>query len=164
MLATGSWRWEGSFCVHNPTKSSRNGAHEAVLIFQTDPLGSVSKLSVEDKAEARNQTIPSLEELLQLAKQHNISVMFDLYSPNWENDTEDVVDVILRSGIDPGQVSPPESPLWYRLTKISQETGFENKANFIFLDPVAPSSKTRVCEEGRARFQAGLQQEWNAEK
>lgn len=70
----------------------------------------MSKLSEEDKARARNQTIPSLEELLQLAKQHNISVMFDLYSPNWDNDTEDVVDIILRSGIDPGQVSLYESP------------------------------------------------------
>lgn len=113
-LNAGAWFLKvrkGAFVYATPTKSSRNGTHEAVLIFQTDPLGSVSKLSVEDKAEARNQTIPSLEELLQLAKQHNISVMFDLYSPNWENDTEDVVDAILRSGIDPGQVSPPESPL-----------------------------------------------------
>lgn len=81
------------------------------LTFQTDPLSSVSKLSEEDKARARNQTIPSLEELLQLAKQHNISVMFDLYSPDWKNDTEDVVDTILRSGIDPGRVSLHESPL-----------------------------------------------------
>ena len=71
----------------------------------------MSKLSEEDKAEARNQTIPSLEELLQLAKQHNISVMFDLYSPDLENDTEDVVDTILRSGIDPGRVSINRSPL-----------------------------------------------------
>ncbi|CAG09803.1 unnamed protein product, partial [Tetraodon nigroviridis] len=72
--------------------------------LKTDPLSSVSKLSEEDKARARNQTIPSLEELLQLAKQHNVSVMFDLYSPDWENDTEDVVDTILSSGIDPGQI------------------------------------------------------------
>lgn len=97
-------------CTQPPASHRRNSGHEAVLIFQTDPLSSVSKLSAEDKAEARNQTIPSLEELLQLAKQHNISVMFDLYSPDWENDTEDVVDTILRSGIDPGRVSPSESP------------------------------------------------------
>lgn len=80
------------------------------LIFQTNPLSSVSTLSEEDKAMARNQTIPSLEELLQLAKQHNISVMFDLYSPDWENDTEDVVDTILQSGIDPSRVSLNKSP------------------------------------------------------
>lgn len=54
---------------------------------------------------ARNQTIPSLLQLLRLAKQHNISIMFDLYSPDWENDTEDVVDTILESGIDPRLVS-----------------------------------------------------------
>ncbi|XP_011608756.1 glycerophosphoinositol inositolphosphodiesterase GDPD2 isoform X1 [Takifugu rubripes] len=69
--------------------------------LKTDPFRSVSKLSEEDKAMARNQTIPSLLQLLRLAKQHNISVMFDLYSPDWENDTEDVVDTILESGIDP---------------------------------------------------------------
>lgn len=88
--------------------------------FQTDPLSSVSKLSEEDKARARNQTIPSLEELLQLAKQHNVSVMFDLYSPDWENDTEDVVDTILSSGIDPGQVSLYQSPsgiIWLKYSK-----------------------------------------------
>uniref|UniRef100_A0A3P8SGZ8 Glycerophosphodiester phosphodiesterase domain containing 2 n=1 Tax=Amphiprion percula TaxID=161767 RepID=A0A3P8SGZ8_AMPPE len=39
------------------------------------------------KETARNQTIPSLLQLLNLAKQHNISVIFDLYSPNQENDT-----------------------------------------------------------------------------
>lgn len=65
----------------------------------------MSKLSEEDKAMARNQTIPSLLQLLRLAKQHNISVMFDLYSPDWDNDTEDVVDTILESGIDPHLVS-----------------------------------------------------------
>lgn len=70
-----------------------------------DPFRSVSKLSEEHKAMAMNQTIPSLLQLLRLAKQHNISVMFDLYSPNWEKDTEDVVDTILESGINPHLVS-----------------------------------------------------------
>lgn len=86
------------------------------LTFQTDPLSSVSALSEEDKAMARNQTIPSLKELLQLAKQHNISVMFDLYTDDQENDTENVVDTILWSGIDPGRVSIYDSPsvIWLK--------------------------------------------------
>lgn len=80
--------------------------------------------------------------------------MFDLYSPDWENDTEDVVDTILRSGIDPGQVSLYEFPS--DLTEIPQKTRFENKANFILLDPLAPSSKTKLREKDCSRFQAGL--------
>lgn len=49
---------------------------------------------------ARNQTIPSLLDLLNLAKDNNIQVLFDLYSPDTENDTEEVVKTILRSGIN----------------------------------------------------------------
>lgn len=67
---------------------------------KTDPFGSVSLLSVEEKVKARSQTIPSLLQLLNLAKQHNISVIFDLYSPDVENDTEETVSTILSSGID----------------------------------------------------------------
>lgn len=72
--------------------------------IQTDPFRTVSQLSKDEEALARNQTIPSLLQLLHLAQQHNISVMFDLYSPNQENDTEDIVDTILDSGIDPHHV------------------------------------------------------------
>ncbi|XP_078116513.1 glycerophosphoinositol inositolphosphodiesterase GDPD2 isoform X1 [Sander vitreus] len=72
--------------------------------LKTDPFSSVSKLSEEEMETARNQTIPSLLQLLNLAKQHNISVIFDLYSPNQENDTVDTVNTILSSGIDPSLV------------------------------------------------------------
>ncbi|XP_029298267.1 glycerophosphoinositol inositolphosphodiesterase GDPD2 isoform X2 [Cottoperca gobio] len=76
----------------------RLNAGESFL--KTDPFRSVSQLSEEEKETARNQTIPSLDQLLVLAKQHNISVIFDLYSPNQENDTVDIVNTILSSGID----------------------------------------------------------------
>ncbi|XP_031718772.1 glycerophosphoinositol inositolphosphodiesterase GDPD2 isoform X2 [Anarrhichthys ocellatus] len=69
--------------------------------LKTDPFRSVSKLSKEEVKTARHQTIPSLLQLLNLAKQHNISVIFDLYSNNQENDTVDTVKTILHSGIDP---------------------------------------------------------------
>lgn len=65
----------------------------------------MSGLSEEEKLTAKNQTIPSLLQLLNLAKQHNMSVIFDLYSPDKENDTEDIVDTIFTSGIDPSLVS-----------------------------------------------------------
>ncbi|XP_049897499.1 glycerophosphoinositol inositolphosphodiesterase GDPD2 isoform X2 [Epinephelus moara] len=71
--------------------------------LKTDPFHTVSMLSEEERETARNQTIPSLLELLDLAKQHNISVIFDLYSPE-ENDTVDTVNTILSSGIDPGLI------------------------------------------------------------
>ncbi|XP_029368877.1 glycerophosphoinositol inositolphosphodiesterase GDPD2 isoform X2 [Echeneis naucrates] len=67
--------------------------------IKTDPFHSVSQLSEEDKEMAKNQTIPSLLKLLNLAEQHNISVMFDLYSPNQEYDMNETINVILNSGI-----------------------------------------------------------------
>lgn len=86
------------------------------LPFQTDPFCSVSSLSEDERQMARNQTIPSLLELLYLAKDNNIQVLFDLYSPDIENDTEVVVDTIFRSGIDPSLVGlilcPHENILW----------------------------------------------------
>ncbi|KAM6952182.1 glycerophosphoinositol inositolphosphodiesterase GDPD2 [Lycodopsis pacificus] len=69
--------------------------------LKTDPFRSVSELSVEKAETARLQTIPSLCQLLNLAKQHNISVMFDLCSDNQEVDTVDTVETILNSSIDP---------------------------------------------------------------
>ncbi|XP_055015323.1 glycerophosphoinositol inositolphosphodiesterase GDPD2 isoform X2 [Boleophthalmus pectinirostris] len=67
---------------------------------QTDPFRTVSQLSEDEKVLAKNQTIPSLLQLLNLAQQHNISVMFDLYSPNEENDTVKTVETIELSGIN----------------------------------------------------------------
>uniref|UniRef100_A0A672ZNP3 Glycerophosphodiester phosphodiesterase domain containing 2 n=1 Tax=Sphaeramia orbicularis TaxID=375764 RepID=A0A672ZNP3_9TELE len=72
--------------------------------MKTDPFHSVSKLSHEEKEMSRNEKIPSLLQLLNLSKQHNISVIFDLYSPNTGNDTADIVSTILSSGIDPSLV------------------------------------------------------------
>ncbi|XP_077387280.1 glycerophosphoinositol inositolphosphodiesterase GDPD2 isoform X1 [Festucalex cinctus] len=72
--------------------------------LQMDPFRSLSQLSAEDKEEARNQSVASLLQLLRLAKSHNVSVIFDLYSPDQENDTVDVVRTILMSDVDPSLV------------------------------------------------------------
>ncbi|XP_051924018.1 glycerophosphoinositol inositolphosphodiesterase GDPD2 isoform X1 [Hippocampus zosterae] len=72
--------------------------------LQTDPFRSLSQLSTEDKEEARNQSVASLLQLLQLAKSHNVSVIFDLYSPDQEADTVDVVRTILMSDLDPSLI------------------------------------------------------------
>ncbi|XP_073343505.1 glycerophosphoinositol inositolphosphodiesterase GDPD2 isoform X2 [Pagrus major] len=91
--------------------------------LQTDPFRSVSTLSEEDKESSKNQTIPSLLQLLNLAKEHNISVLFDLYNPDTENDTEDIVDTIFRSGIDPSLI------LW--LPPVKREYVKETAPGFI---------------------------------
>ncbi|XP_035505948.1 glycerophosphoinositol inositolphosphodiesterase GDPD2 isoform X3 [Scophthalmus maximus] len=72
--------------------------------LKTDPFRSVSQLTEEEKETAKNQSIPSLLQLLVLAQQRNISVIFDLYSPNQEGDTNDTVSTILDSGIDPSLI------------------------------------------------------------
>uniref|UniRef100_A0A4W4G086 Glycerophosphodiester phosphodiesterase domain containing 2 n=1 Tax=Electrophorus electricus TaxID=8005 RepID=A0A4W4G086_ELEEL len=45
---------------------------------KTDPFWSVSLLSEQEKTVARNQTVTSLSELLELSKERNISLIFDL--------------------------------------------------------------------------------------
>lgn len=69
----------------------------------------MSQLSEEEKQTARNQTVPSLLQLLELAKQHNISVIFDLYQTEKtstdSDDTAAIVDTIRKSDINPGLVS-----------------------------------------------------------
>uniref|UniRef100_A0A1A7YRR0 Glycerophosphodiester phosphodiesterase domain containing 2 n=1 Tax=Iconisemion striatum TaxID=60296 RepID=A0A1A7YRR0_9TELE len=67
--------------------------------LKMNPHQTVSQLSAEDKITARNQTIPSLRQLLQLAQQHKISVIFDLYSFG-ENDSYITLETILDFGID----------------------------------------------------------------
>ncbi|XP_029020296.2 glycerophosphoinositol inositolphosphodiesterase GDPD2 isoform X2 [Betta splendens] len=72
--------------------------------LKTDPFRTASQLSRREQEAARNQSVPSLMQLLRLAQRHNVSVIFDLYSPNQHNDTIDVVDTILRSGIEPSLI------------------------------------------------------------
>lgn len=66
--------------------------------MQTNPFWSVPFLSEEDKALAREQRVPSLEQLLDISKKHNISLIFDLKNDN-EHDCNSTVTTILKSGI-----------------------------------------------------------------
>ncbi|KAK1804290.1 hypothetical protein P4O66_020017, partial [Electrophorus voltai] len=65
---------------------------------KTDPFWSVSLLSEQEKTVARNQTVTSLLELLELSKEHNISLIFDLKYDRHGN-CNDIVKVIQKSGI-----------------------------------------------------------------
>ncbi|KAK5612813.1 hypothetical protein CRENBAI_006222 [Crenichthys baileyi] len=70
---------------------------------EKDPFHTVHLLTENQKNTAKMQAIPSLRELLELAKQNNTKVIFDLYHPkNCDdiNDTVDTVNTILASGID----------------------------------------------------------------
>ncbi|XP_036392238.1 glycerophosphodiester phosphodiesterase domain-containing protein 5 isoform X2 [Megalops cyprinoides] len=74
-----------------------------------DPYWTVQDMTHKDRVRAGNQTVCSLEELLQLAARSNHSVTFNLRRPpkghpcrdSWVNDT---LDVVLLSGIPQGQV------------------------------------------------------------
>ncbi|KAG7329165.1 hypothetical protein KOW79_007339 [Hemibagrus wyckioides] len=65
--------------------------------IKTNPFWSVSSLSEKDKALAREQKIPSLEQLLQFAKEHNTSLIFDL-----KNEDKDDCSITLKTILDSG--------------------------------------------------------------
>ncbi|XP_023184571.1 glycerophosphoinositol inositolphosphodiesterase GDPD2 isoform X3 [Xiphophorus maculatus] len=66
--------------------------------IENDPFQTVHLLNKSQRETAESQTIPTLRQLLKLAKRHNISIIFDLYC-NGSNDTEDTVKEILNSNI-----------------------------------------------------------------
>ncbi|KAF5895387.1 glycerophosphoinositol inositolphosphodiesterase GDPD2, partial [Clarias magur] len=71
---------------------------------KTNPFWPGSFLSEKDQALAREQKIPLLKELLDVAKEHNIALMFDLKNEN--DDCNSTVRTILNSGI-PQNLAPP---------------------------------------------------------
>ncbi|XP_073676740.1 glycerophosphoinositol inositolphosphodiesterase GDPD2 [Garra rufa] len=83
--------------------------------LRTNQFHSVSSLSKEEKMEANNQTVPSLSELLVMAKMHNVSLIFDLKneknSTGFNNsDSYHTTETIQKSGISPDKIwwLPPE--------------------------------------------------------
>lgn len=63
-------------------------------------------LSEADKNRARNQSIPKLDDLLELAKKANVFLIFDLYGPPATHPlttsfVKHVTDLILNSNIEP---------------------------------------------------------------
>ncbi|XP_043982647.1 glycerophosphoinositol inositolphosphodiesterase GDPD2 isoform X4 [Gambusia affinis] len=71
--------------------------------IENNPFQTVHLLNKSQTETAETQTIPSLRQLLNLAKRHNIAIIFDLYCPencNGSNDTEDTVKEILNSNIN----------------------------------------------------------------
>lgn len=76
------------------------------MTFQTDPFHTVHLLTEEERNRAKNQTIPKLSDLLELAKKTSTRIIFDLYSIynhsdcDDSDDTVDTVETILASNID----------------------------------------------------------------
>ncbi|XP_029113226.1 glycerophosphoinositol inositolphosphodiesterase GDPD2 [Scleropages formosus] len=68
--------------------------------LKSNPFRTLSLLSERERAAAGNQSIPSLAELLELAKERNASLIFDMKDGDSAgDDTRLVVDTILKSGI-----------------------------------------------------------------
>ncbi|TSQ81016.1 Glycerophosphoinositol inositolphosphodiesterase GDPD2 [Bagarius yarrelli] len=67
--------------------------------IKTNPFWSMGFLSENDKALAGRQKIPSLEQLLELAKEHNTSLMFDLKNDDDKDDCSIIINTILNSSI-----------------------------------------------------------------
>ncbi|XP_075773779.1 glycerophosphoinositol inositolphosphodiesterase GDPD2 isoform X2 [Pelodiscus sinensis] len=94
--------------------------------LQRRPFWGRQALSSEEQGQVRAQKIPSLQQLLQVAKQHNVSVLFDLRPEN-HTDSQGFVNVtvetILQSGI------PPQLILWlpdeFREQVRQQAPGFQ---------------------------------------
>lgn len=130
--------------------------------FQMDPFRSVSQLSEQEKKTAGNQSVPSLLQLLDLAKTHNTSVIFDLKNDD-NNDAIDTVNTILKSGIPQDLVSR----MFISITALSflscvvkvllqlYDSVF---LSFLSLDPLASPQTQGGCEGGRTRVHTGLQQ------
>lgn len=78
--------------------------------LQRRPFPTVQSLSADDRYQATKQRIPSLEQALEVAKQSNISIMFDLRPENhsdYQSFVNATLEVILQSGIPLPQVSWP---------------------------------------------------------
>ena len=80
-----------------------------IIIFQMDPMGTARSLSESRKRLYRNQSVPTLLELIKFANRTGKYVMFNLRSPSeghpYFNQTNDLTfDVIREGGIDPKKV------------------------------------------------------------
>lgn len=81
--------------------------------FQNDPLQRTPPLSDSEWQNVRNQSVPSLYELLDLAKEHNVSIIFDLKNERHNNsDAYFTVQTILASGIAQNLVSLTPEPFF----------------------------------------------------
>ncbi|XP_062381098.1 glycerophosphoinositol inositolphosphodiesterase GDPD2 isoform X2 [Sardina pilchardus] len=78
----------------------RLNAGQGFLDLQNDPLQRTPSLSDTEWSDVRNQSVPSFHELLDLAKEHNVSIIFDLKNETpSSNDANYTVQTILASGI-----------------------------------------------------------------
>lgn len=100
--------------------------------LKADPFWTVSRLTEEEKNQSKEQTVPSLGDLLDLAKEHNVSLIFDLKNENNfsefnDSDSYYTVEAIKKSGISPEKIwwLPPE----HKHNVINIEPGFKQVYN-----------------------------------
>ncbi|KAK9963113.1 hypothetical protein ABG768_006332 [Culter alburnus] len=131
--------------------------------LRTDPFHSVSSLSEEEKREANNQTVPSLSELLVMAKKHNVSLIFDLKNENnstgfHNSNSFYTTETIIKSGISPDKIW--WLPREYRHNVRNISPGFKQVYNVVdemnadggsFLNMKYSSLSTRNISELRGK-------------
>lgn len=93
-------------------------------LCQTDPFWTASSLSPSDHREAQNQSICSLDELLELAK-GNATLLLNLREPPRDHPFRSsfinvTLETLLRSGFPQHQVSPDLSQLLHKPGHICQ--------------------------------------------
>lgn len=76
---------------------------------ETDPFWTVSRLKEEEKNQSKEQTVPSLTELLDMAKKHKVSIIFDLKNEKSaiefkDSDSYYTVETIKNSNISPEKI------------------------------------------------------------
>ncbi|XP_056625692.1 glycerophosphoinositol inositolphosphodiesterase GDPD2 [Triplophysa dalaica] len=102
--------------------------------LKTDPFWTVSRLTEEEKNQSKEQKVPSLNELLDLAKENNISLIFDLKNENNfsefnDSDSYYTVETIKESGISPAKIW--WLPAQHRQKVSNIEPGFKQVYNIM---------------------------------
>ncbi|XP_054886986.1 glycerophosphoinositol inositolphosphodiesterase GDPD2-like isoform X1 [Poeciliopsis prolifica] len=108
-------------CGNQMNISELKSLNAGKWFIKNNPFQTVDLLNKSQRETAENQTVPSLRELLELSKRHNIAIMFDLYRPDGcdgSNDTEDTVKEILNSSISHELIYwlPPENREYVKKT------------------------------------------------
>nr|KAG5697905.1 hypothetical protein BaRGS_026843 [Batillaria attramentaria] len=122
---------------------------------EMDPFGTASELSSAEKELYENQSIPLLAQLMEIARNANMAVMFDVRIPShdhpfFKSTVERVIDVVVKSGFNTSklywlvdgqefEVAPPGSKMTYpgepSLAKLKEANVSSVNVGFKILHP-----------------------------
>ncbi|XP_043308725.1 glycerophosphodiester phosphodiesterase domain-containing protein 4-like [Cervus elaphus] len=129
--------------------------------FKIKPFFRMKPLSEADKERARNQKIPKLSELLELARREKKLVIFDLNSPPRSHPARSsyirlVVSVILDSNIEQHQIFwlPGSDRRYVR----SKAPGFQHIGRLFTIEELRKENITRINVDYKRLFHNGLKE------